>query len=270
MSAGAAAAAAARASAPSSSSSRASPSRLAGLLVASAGALRAAAAAAGSRVLALDVTQTHVSAALSDCARRRAYPLGVFARTGSASADGLLLTSALRAALTFGAEGRAGGEDGGGGHGRGENDNDGTGAVAAGKVEALVVGAPPQAGATDHVAEYAAAMLGQAPRGADDDAPAVLPGLRAALFYSEAHALHRALAAHADVAGAAARLPLRGERVRVRAFERAMHPIVEAGALQAGYAARGRISASEVLQAVLDEMERGAGGEDDGGGRQVG
>lgn len=111
------------------------------------------------------------------------------------------------------------------------------------RVGALVVGSPPGSPPADYVGE----LLTEAK---------LLPDAESVLYYSEAAAVLRAARNAADAAAAAEKaLPGRETRKRGR-FETAMFPDIEAESVRADRGARARVSATEILQAALDDLAR--------------
>jgi hypothetical protein len=179
-----------------------------------------------TRIAGLDITQTHLSISVSDRDRRQAVPFGVLARCGSATDDARALSRAIAHAHTADPRGSL-------------------------DLAALVVGAPPgeEAGF-----EYVEALM----RHGEDDEEIVppFPGLDGILFYSEAEAVRRALLGVEDFVRGVKLLPPRLESRKFGRFDTAMNPAVDATELVDDLSARARISASEVLQAVLDDLAR--------------
>lgn len=251
------------------------PPALRGLAVSSVAALRARLPLRGP-LLGLDITPTHVGAALSDGERTTAAPFGALARSAPAL-DARTLRLALAAPATHPAlsrRGAVGALD--------STDNPAAAIVPA----ALVVGVAPGGGAAADVAAYVADLVGASPE--------PFPGLVAVLFWEEADIVQRVLpavddyeAAMAFVGGGAAGTAgggegegegggARGTAPRPRYIERRwttgrsaqLRPRrVLTGAPRV--AAANRISASELVEVVLAELrvsaargaaeERGAG-----------
>jgi hypothetical protein len=178
------------------------------------------------RVVALDVTSTHVGVAVSDRDRRRAAPFGILARSGSVSHDARSLARAFAHA----------------------NREDSEGSL---NVGGLIVGTPPHA--HDHF-EYIDGLI---QHGADDtEIVPPFPELSGVLFYSEAAALERTLAAADDIVRAMSLLPERLETRKFNRYATAMHPRVSSDDLNNDAQSRARIAASDILQVVLDEMSQ--------------
>lgn len=177
-----------------------------------------------SRLASLDITPTHVTLAISNRLRDTAFPFGMLARTSKPSADALILSHALA---------------------RAEAVSDPPAAL---DVHALVVGLPPASeSSASSLVPYLAELLQE---------EALLPDLQAVLFYSEAHALSAALRAHADFLDALAELPVRLETRKLQRFDAAMNPKVPREQLEQGLDSKARIAATDVLQAVLDDLSR--------------
>ncbi|CDF36363.1 unnamed protein product [Chondrus crispus] len=177
-----------------------------------------------SRLASLDITPTHVSLAISNRLRDTAFPFGMLARTSKPSADALILSHALA-------------------HAEAVSDP-----PAALDVHALVVGLPPASeSSASTLVPYLAELLQE---------EALLPDLQAVLFYSEAHALSAALRAHSDFLDALAELPVRLETRKLHRFDAAMNPKVPREQLEQGLDSKARIAATDVLQAVLDDLNR--------------
>jgi hypothetical protein len=180
--------------------------------------------APGARVAALDISPTHLTIAVSDRGRRQAAPFGVLARSGSVTDDARALARAITRA----------------------NATDPSGSF---DIAGLVVGAPPNAPAEF---SYVDGLL---LHGADDEEViAPFPGLDGILFYSEAEAVARAVTGVEDLVRGVELLPERLETRKFGRFATAMHPRVMANDVVDGRTVRARISASEVLQAVLDDL----------------
>lgn len=82
-----------------------------------------------------------------------------------------------------------------------------------------------------------------------------LPDLHGILFYSEAHALKRAISACDDFVDASKMLPQLETRKRGR-FIDAMNPRVSHDDLETGFRTRATISATEILQAALEDLNK--------------
>lgn len=83
----------------------------------------------------------------------------------------------------------------------------------------------------------------------------LFPGLRGVLFYSETHAVRHAVDAQRDYKEAVNILPVKLESRKLRRFAAAMNPKVGPEEVEYGFESRARISASEILQAVLDDLK---------------
>lgn len=179
----------------------------------------------GRRIASLDVTSSHISIALSDETRRSAAPFGILARTKNASIDAKILTSAMTKVSEF--------------------------EKSPLQITGLIIGVPPISGDQEAVVTYARALLKQ-----NVGLPDVLfPDLKACLFYSEAHALLRAVSGHRDYINAMRLLPPNLETKKLRRIEAALYPKVPTEELIDDMSVEARISASEILQAVLDKLE---------------
>lgn len=176
------------------------------------------------RVAGLDVTPTHLSISVSDRSRRAAATWGVLARSGSAADDARALARAVAHAHAVDPRGSL-------------------------DLAALVVGAPPAA-RPDF--DYIEALL----RYGEGDPEVVRPfaDVAAVLFWSEAETLRRAVADVEDFVDAVHTLPPRLETRKFGRFDRAMTPKVDPSLLEKDIATLARISPSEVLQSVLDDM----------------
>lgn len=162
------------------------PPALRGLAVSSVAALRARLPRRGP-LLGLDITPTHVGAALSDGDRTTAAPFGALARSAPAL-DARTLRLALAAPATQPAlSRRVGAAD------ALDSADDPTAAIVP---AALVVGVPPAAAAAADVAAYVADLVGAWPE--------PFPGLAAVLFLEEADVVRRVLPAVDDYAAAMA------------------------------------------------------------------
>lgn len=170
-----------------------------------------------ARIAALDVTKTHLGLALSDVERTRAAPFGVLRRSESATTDARILKSAFMRANEAGL---------------GKLD-----------VAALVVASPPGVVPSEYVRELLAD-------------PDLLPGVQSILYYSEAHAVVRAVNASVDIAKAVETLQDRRESRKRHRFAVAMYPDIEPADFRTDRAARARISATDVLQAALEDLAR--------------
>lgn len=186
------------------------------------------------RIASLDITQTHVSMALSDVRLGTAAPFGVLARTKSATVDGKLLTSALKKAEEMN-----------------ESSLD---------IGGLVIGVPPTNDGKTRAISYTRQLLlqddgdGSDDSNSDSNSNTLFPDLKGCLFYSEAHALWHALQAHRDFTDAIRVLPDRMESKRRSHFDVAMYPVITKDDLVDDPSTKARISASDILQAVLDDM----------------
>jgi hypothetical protein len=182
---------------------------------------------AQSRVVALDITPTHVAIAVSDRDRRRAAPFGVLSRSGDMVNDARSIARAFTHA----------------------NKLDPAGSL---NVAALVVGTHPTPQNEHAPFEYVGGLLAHGANDPDVNPP--FPEVESVLFYSEAAAVERAVSSADDVVRA---LSLLADNLESRKFNRyatAMHPRPSAETLRNGIENRAHISASEILQVVLDEM----------------
>lgn len=161
------------------------PAALRGLAVPSVAALRARLPLRGP-LLGLDVTSTHVGAALSDGNRTSAAPFGALARSTPAL-DARTLRLALAAPATHPALSRRGAV------GTLDSADEPAAAIVP---AALVVGVPPGDGAAADVAAYVADLVGAS--------PGPFPGLAAVLFWEEADVVRRVLPAVDDYEAAMA------------------------------------------------------------------
>lgn len=199
------------------------PAPLRSLLCSSAAALSSR-LAPFQRVAGLDITPTHLSVSVSDRSRRAAAPFGVLARSGTASEDARALARAISHAHAADPRGSL-------------------------DLAGLVVGAPPGGRAEfDYVEALLAHGVG------DDEVIRPFGDVGAVLFWSEAEALRRAATGIDDFVDAVHALPPRLETRKFGRFDRAMTPKLDPALLEKDLAARARISASELLQSVLDDM----------------
>lgn len=255
-----AAAAAAKAVPATSSASSSSSSVLRHMLAPSLSSFHAelCESPAQSRVACVDLSPTHVHVAVSDVSRGQAAPFGVLCRTSSVRADAMLLSSAFARAAELSQAPTV--------PIRSPEPRDmpphyyadAAANVPPFEVAGLVLSVRPPA------ADQAPALLDLAAALVDQQA---LPGLRAAVLFSEAHAWRYALARANDVAHAIRLLPPKTETNRRHRFDDAMFPVVGPDDLlkdapdpdapsTAEIAEKDRICASEVLQKVLDDMAR--------------
>jgi hypothetical protein len=176
-----------------------------------------------TRVASLDISPMHLSIAISDRDRRRAMPFGILARSGNVSDDARALARAISHAHTTDPRGSL-------------------------DLAAIVVGAPPGERAAFN---YVEDLL----RYGENDTEVIqpFPNLDGVLFYSEAETLRRAIADVDDFVSSVERLPSRLETRKFGRFDRAMTPKVDPSDLVNDVSARARISASEILQAFLDD-----------------
>lgn len=181
--------------------------------------------AAHTRLAALDITPGHVALALSDRGREAAVPFGVLARTAKPSADARILRSALRRADRM----------------------DPAGAL---DVSGLVVAVAP--GGAEAAAAYTADLLAEL----EDGVGMLFPGLSAVLFYSEAHTIARSVRAQNRFLHSAALLPQNLESRKRKRFASHMDPKVPVESMNTDPSSKARISASEVLQIVLEDLRR--------------
>lgn len=84
----------------------------------------------------------------------------------------------------------------------------------------------------------------------------VFPDLYGVLFYSEAHALQRAVASQRDFVDAMQMIPERLETRKQKRFAAAMNPKIAKEELMMSHGTRAQISATEILQAVLQDLQR--------------
>ncbi|GAB0490943.1 hypothetical protein MMPV_002184 [Pyropia vietnamensis] len=161
------------------------PPALRGLAVSSVAALRARLPLRGP-LLGLDITPTHVAAALSDGDRITAAPFGALARSTPAL-DARTLRLALSAPATQPALSRRRAV------GALDSTDDPTAAIVP---AALVVGVPPGGAAAADVAAYVADLVGASPQ--------PFTGLAAVLFWEEADVVRRVLPAVEDFEAAMA------------------------------------------------------------------
>lgn len=177
-----------------------------------------------SRVAGLDISRTHISVAISDRDRRRAAPFGILARSENPADDARSLARAITHVHTTDPRGSL-------------------------DLAALVVGAPPGEQAAF---DYVEGLLQYGEN--DDEVIKPFLSLEGILFYSEAETLKRAIADVEDFVDGVRSLPPRLETRKFGRFDRAMTPKIDPSLLENDLAARARISASEVLQSVLDDM----------------
>lgn len=177
-----------------------------------------------TRLVGIDVTQTHISLAISDRSQQTAVPFGILARTAKPSADALILHSAFQHAAN----------------------HDPKADLA---ISGIVVGVSPDTNAPHP--EYIDTLIS----GSDQKGP-FFPDLAAVLFYSEAHALTRALHAYDDFLDSVHLLPRNLESRKLKRFAAAMDPKIPPEELQTGPAATAHTSTSDILQAVLDDMKQ--------------
>lgn len=181
----------------------------------------------GARIASLDMSPTHVSLAVSDRERGKAVPFGVLARMSSPALDARTMLPAMRRADAMELSGSL-------------------------DVQALIVGVPPVTAAPfDYVRE----LLREGEE-SSEEGTTLFPGLAAVLFYSEVDAVLRAVKAQAEYSRAVSMLPLTLESRKLKRHAAAMNPKVSPEDLVANRASRARVSASEVLQAVLDDINR--------------
>lgn len=174
-----------------------------------------------SRLLSLDPTPTHVSLAVSDPTNTTAIPFGLLARTPKPQADAKILASALQRAEKL--------EERHGLH-----------------IHALVVNVPPLR--ASRVFEYVRDLV---------QIQGFLDELKSVLLYSEAHVVKRMMLQQHDFTSALGVLPDKLETRRRKRFLEAMHPRTDdADSLMNRYEDGARLAASEVLQVVLDELNK--------------
>lgn len=189
-----------------------------------------------SRIMAVDVTPTHVSLAVSDPAREKAIPFGILSRTKNHLVDAKLFSSAFANVEKL------------------DNTNF--------FVSALIVSVPPIEHSAMQAISYARDLIDTHPNatiaadteGQENNTDMLFPDLRACMLYSEAHALLRAVRGHRDYIDAVAKLPVRLESRRRSRFENAMNPKMAVEDLVDNQSVKARISVSEVLQAALDDL----------------
>lgn len=177
-----------------------------------------------TRLVALDITPTHVSLAVSDRLQRNAAPFGVLARSGEVHIDARSISRAVRHANALEEKGSL-------------------------DLCAIVVGSAPDEPAPF---EYVDGLL----RHGLDDEEVIrpFPDLDAVLFYSEAEALRRALTDLDDFVRALKILPGLRERRKLSRFQTAMNPVVKEEEIVLEGQTRTRLACSELLQAVLDDL----------------
>lgn len=187
-----------------------------------------------SRIMALDITSTHVSLAISDTTREKAIPFGILSRTKSHDVDAKLFSRAFANVSKL--------------------DNKQF------SISALIVSVPPIEQSAMQAVSYARNLIdarlddSNKLEGQGERMDVLFPDLRACLLYSEPHALLRAVRGHSDYIDAVAKLPPRLESRRRSRFENAMNPKMEVQDLVNDQSVKARISASEVLQAALDDL----------------
>lgn len=108
-------------------------------------------------------------------------------------------------------------------------------------ISALLIGTPPHGPPTDYVNE----LLSNS---------ALLPDTNSLLYYSEPAAVVHAVQGAYDVRNAAKLLANRKESRKRHRFAAAMFPDLNPASLDLPQSARARISATDILQAVLDEF----------------
>lgn len=191
-----------------------------------------------SRIMAVDVTSTHVSLAVSDPAREKAIPFGILSRTKSPLVDAKLFSSAFANVEKL------------------DNTNI--------FISALIVSISPIERSAMQAISYARDLIDTRPNatnaadanaeGQENNTDTLFPDLRACMLYSEAHALLKAVRGHRDYIDAVAKLPVNLESRRRSRFENAMNPKMAVEDLVNNQSVKARISASEVLQAALDDL----------------
>lgn len=184
-----------------------------------------------ARVASLDLTQKHLSIAISDRERGQAMPFGIFCRTSSPAIDAKMISSALRHAATL----------------------DESKSL---HVDALVVGVAPDSQiAIDYTYEFMRNQLSLAAEGSSSD-ECPFPDLTALLFYSEAHSLHTSLRNQADYIRSLESLPEKLDFGRLKRFAAAMNPRIAPAELIRDRPSRARLECTDVLQAVLEDLKR--------------
>lgn len=182
------------------------------------------------RLAALDVTKSHISISVSDRSLTQAFPFGILARTAEPHVDAKILTSAFRFGDKY--------------------DDDGL------QIGGLVVGVSPEANETiDYTKQLLEDQVTDELESATEE-EALFPGLKGVLFYSEAHVLQSAIRAQQDFITAIEKIPPRLETRKQKRFAAAMNPRVPPESLVRTASSRARISATEILQAVLDDIHR--------------
>lgn len=168
------------------------------------------------RIISMDVKGSHVSISVSDAMNRVAVPFGIFSTTRKTETDGKLLANAFR--------------------------NIGEGFQVAG----LVVNIPPSTSSSETLT-YTRELL------MPDSTP--FEALRAVLLYSEVHAFRQTLVRYIDFKNAVTQFPRKSMEAKRRSrFDSAMYPNLDQDDLINDSQAINRISSSEVLQTVLDEI----------------
>lgn len=180
----------------------------------------------GSRLLAFDVSGTHLSVAVSDTSLRQAAPFGLLRRSATARRDGAVLRSAFE-------HPDAGAEAGA------EADH--------AALRGIVVGCAPGPAALQRTSAYVLELL------SNED---LLPDVDSLLFYSEAAALRHAARRASDVYAAAQLLTDAAESRKPPRFEAAMYHPLDDAELRSERSVRASISAADILQAALDDLAR--------------
>lgn len=171
----------------------------------------------GVRIAGMDVTDSHISLALSDVSHRDAMPFGLLARTGDTKIDSRILQSAMKRAAEL--------------------------EQAPIDVCAIVVGAPPGSPPV----QYLLQLLNN---------DQLFPALDSIMFYREAHVVTRAVNAQFDTQRAIELLPPNLENKKRKVHATAMNPKVSVEQLRTDRESRASVSATEILQAALDDISQ--------------
>lgn len=176
-----------------------------------------------SRLVALDITPTHISLALSDRTQQQAVPFGILARTAKVSADAKILASAFSAIRQHAPE----------------EDHQQL------PIHALVVGVSPDR--PDVSIDYTRELMHH---------QTFFPHLNAILFYSEAHALQHSIHAQRDLINALRLLPDDLETRKLKRFTAAMNPPTAKQQLLDDVSSRAQLGPTDILQAVLRDLNQ--------------
>lgn len=209
-----------------------------------------------ARLLCLDVTRTHVALSVSDTSRTTAFPFGILCRTASPSADARILSSALSLTSEIGARSaveppkarQVPALESADAPVTDDHDD------FTPSIQGLVINVPcAPADAKAVAVDYARALLQQA------HLARLVEDLKACVLYSEAWAWKHALQRAHDLTNAVSLLPPKLENKTRPRFEGAMFPTLTTHHLLDLHApvareAVARISSSDVLQAVLDQL----------------